>query len=237
MQLEEFTSSHAIYRFSTSLHICIVRITHACKCYPLRLYIQLTLNPRFECSHLSSMHEENNTSTVTESFLARWLVESYGLRGYGPWSDITMKQFIFLFCTYFQREKNLKFLSILKPSSRPQTMLEVGIFVLFLIKSLVQNQHGWFLTQGYPKGIQRVFVIGFDMQMCHSLTLRWQRSTFRLRPELTARYENDMVRCCRRAPVLCSHSRILVRESWERHCHAHVRCESINTRCQFLTVL
>ena len=51
-------------------------------------------------------------------------------------------------------------------------MLEVGIFVLFLIKSLVQNQHGWFLTQGYPKGIQRVFVIGFDMQMCHSLTLR-----------------------------------------------------------------
>ena len=36
-------------------------------------------------------------------------------------------------------------------------MLEVGIFVLFLIKSLVQNQHGWFLTQGYPKGIQRCF--------------------------------------------------------------------------------
>ena len=78
-------------------------------------------------------------------------------------SDITMKQFIFLFCTYFQQENNLKFLYILKPSSRPQTMLEVGIFVLFLIlKSLVQNQHGWFLTQGYLKGIQRVFVIGFD---------------------------------------------------------------------------
>ena len=36
-------------------------------------------------------------------------------------------------------------------------MLEVGIFVLFLIKSLVQNQHGCFLTQGYPKGIQRYF--------------------------------------------------------------------------------
>ena len=31
------------------------------------------------------MHKENNTSTVTELFLARWLVESYGLRGYGPW--------------------------------------------------------------------------------------------------------------------------------------------------------
>ena len=31
------------------------------------------------------MHKENNTSTVTESFLARWLVESYGLRGYGSW--------------------------------------------------------------------------------------------------------------------------------------------------------
>ena len=87
-------------------------------------------------------------------------------------SDITMKQFIFLFCTYFQQENNLKFLYILKPSGRPQTMLEVGIFVLFLTKSLVQNQHCWFLTQGYPKGIQRVFVIGFDMQMCHSLTLR-----------------------------------------------------------------
>ena len=94
-----------------------------------------------------------------------------------------------------------------------------------------------FLTRGYPNGILRVFVMGFDMQMCHSLTFRWQRSAFRLRPELTARHETDIVRCCRRAPELCIHSRILVREPWERCCYAHVRCESINTRCRFLTVL
>ena len=62
MQLKEFTSPNPIYRFSTSLHICILRITHECKCYPLRL--QLRLNKRFECSHLSSMHKENNTSTL-----------------------------------------------------------------------------------------------------------------------------------------------------------------------------
>ena len=63
-----------------------------------------------------------------------------------------------------------------------------------------------------PKFIQRVFVMGFDMQMCHSLTLSWQRSALRLRSELAAQYENDIVRCCRRAPELCMHSRILVRE-------------------------
>ena len=45
-----------------------------------------------------------------------------------------------------------------------------------------------FFTRGYPKGIQRLFVMGFDMQMSHSLTLRWQRSALRVRPELTARY-------------------------------------------------
>ena len=48
--------------------------------------------------------------------------------------------------------------------------------------------------------------------MCHSLTLSWQRSALRLRSELAAQYENDMVRCCRRAPELYLHSRILVRE-------------------------
>ena len=89
------------------------------------------------------------------------------------------------------------------------------------------------ISEWYP----RVFVMGFDMQMCHSLTLRWQRSAFRLQPELIARYETDIVRSCRRAPELCIHSRILVREPWERCCYAHVRCESINSRCRFLTVL
>ena len=37
------------------------------------------------------------------------------------------------------------------------------------------------LTRGYPS------VTGFYMQMCRSLTLCWQRSALRLRPELTAR--------------------------------------------------
>ena len=41
-----------------------------------------------------------------------------------------------------------------------------------------------FLTRGYPKA----FCDGFDTQICHSLTLRWQRSALRVRPELTARY-------------------------------------------------
>ena len=30
----------------------------------------------------------------------------------------------------------------------------------------------YFLFRGYPKGTQRVFMMGFSMQMYHSLTLR-----------------------------------------------------------------
>ena len=45
------------------------------------------------------------------------------------------------------------------------------------------------IPDGYPKGFD------INMPMCHSLTLRWQRSALRLRPEPTSRYENDIVRC------------------------------------------
>ena len=53
------------------------------------------------------------------------------------------------------------------------------------------------------------------MQMCHSLTLRQWRSAHRLQPEVTARYENNLVHCCRRVSELCIHLCILVREPWE----------------------
>ena len=46
--------------------------------------------------------------------------------------------------------------------------------------------------------------------MCHSLTLCWQRLALLFRPEIRARYENDIVRCCRRVPELYLHSRIHV---------------------------
>lgn len=71
------------------------------------------------------------------------------------------------------------------------------------------------LTCGYPMGIPRVFFMGFDMQMCHSLTLRQRRSALRLRPELTARYENNIVHCRWRASELSIRLCILVREPWE----------------------
>ena len=46
------------------------------------------------------------------------------------------------------------------------------------------------LNSRMPKVIQRVFVMGFDMQMCHSLTLSWQRSALQLRSELAARHSS-----------------------------------------------
>ena len=51
--------------------------------------------------------------------------------------------------------------------------------------------------------------------MCHSLTLRQRRSAHRLQPEVTARYENNLVHYCRRVSELCIHLCILVREPWE----------------------
>ena len=53
------------------------------------------------------------------------------------------------------------------------------------------------------------------LQMCHSLTLRQRRSVLQLRPVLTARYENNIVHCCRRASELCIRLCILVREPWK----------------------
>ena len=51
--------------------------------------------------------------------------------------------------------------------------------------------------------------------MCHSLTLRQRRSALRLRPELTARYENNLVHCRWRVSELSIRLCILVREPWE----------------------
>ena len=64
-------------------------------------------------------------------------------------------------------------------------------------------------------GIPRVFFIGFNMQVCHSLTLRQRRSALQLQPELTARYKNNIVHCYRRASELSIRLCILVRELWE----------------------
>ena len=49
------------------------------------------------------MCKENNTSTVTEPFLACWLVE-----GMDHESDLTMEQFIFVSCVSMSVEMDIK---------------------------------------------------------------------------------------------------------------------------------
>ena len=93
------------------------------------------------------------------------------------------------------------------------------------------------IPEEYPKG----FCDGFqyaNVSLAHfALTEIVSSAPTRTHCCLITRYENEIVRCCRRAHELCIHSRILdilVSEPWERGCLAHVHCESINTRCRFV---
>lgn len=61
--------------------------------------------------------------------------------------------------------------------------------------------------------VSQGFFMGFDLQICHSLTLCRRRSALRLWPELTAWYENNVVHCCGRASELSIRLCILVRKT------------------------
>lgn len=108
------------------------------------------------------------------------------------------------------------------PGTRTGTQSKFRFSFLLLFASFFFLFH--FITCGYPKG----FCDGFqcsNVSLAHFALTEIGSSA----SELTARYQNNIVRCCRRVPELCIHSRIPVREPWERSCHAHILCESINT--------
>lgn len=113
------------------------------------------------------------------------------------------------------------------PGTRTGTQSKFRFSFFLLFVSFFFLFH--FFTCGYPKG----FVMGFNIQMCHLLTLCWQRLLFGSRTHGPISKQHSSL--LPKGPwVVYSlmHSRPM-REPWEWGCHAHILCESINTGWQF----